>query len=112
MSPSIEIPNNALTYQIEYDLALRTYAAITNNKLGVDDTLALFVSFNNGATWDKTNMIKVYTSADSAVMSGNHVNSARSFFVERSSNQAWLVLAVYCFKCRQRHFRRQLPSEG
>lgn len=72
MSPSIEIPNNALTYQIEYDLALRTYAATTNNKLGVDDTLALFVSFNNGATWDKTNMIKVYTSADSAVMSGNH----------------------------------------
>ena len=73
MSPSIEIPNNALTYQIEYDLALRTYAATTNNKLGVDDTLALFVSFNNGATWDKSNMIKVYTSADSAVMSGSHV---------------------------------------
>jgi hypothetical protein len=72
MSPSIEIPNNALSYQIEYDLALRTYAATTNNKLGVDDTLALFVSFNNGATWDKTNMIKVYTSADSAVMSGSH----------------------------------------
>ena len=73
ISPSVEIPNNALTYQVEYDVALRSYAATTNNKLGVDDTLALFVSFNNGATWDKSNMIKVYTSADSAVMSGSRV---------------------------------------
>jgi Secretion system C-terminal sorting domain/Fibronectin type III domain/Right handed beta helix region/Carbohydrate-binding module 48 (Isoamylase N-terminal domain) len=73
ISPLIFIPNNALTYQIEYDIALRTWNATTNNKLGVDDTLALVVSFNNGATWEKSNMFKVYSSADSAVMSGSHV---------------------------------------
>ncbi|MFM6997684.1 MAG: fibronectin type III domain-containing protein, partial [Bacteroidota bacterium] len=73
MSPSIEIPNNALSYQVEYDLALTTWNATTANFLGVDDTLALFVSLNNGATWDKTNMIKVYTAADTITPAGRHV---------------------------------------
>ncbi|MBM4179737.1 MAG: hypothetical protein FJ211_10485, partial [Ignavibacteria bacterium] len=73
MSPSIEIPNNALSYQVEYDLALTTWNATTANFLGVDDTLALLVSLNNGATWDKTNMIKVYTAADTITPAGRHV---------------------------------------
>jgi hypothetical protein len=73
MSPSIEIPNNALSYQVEYDVALTSWNATTANFLGVDDTLALFVSLNNGATWDKTNMIKVYTAADTITPAGRHV---------------------------------------
>ena len=48
ISPSIAIPNNALSYQIEYDLALTTWNGTTANTLGVDDTLALVVSLDNG----------------------------------------------------------------
>jgi hypothetical protein len=70
ISPAIEIPNNALSYQIEYDLALTPFTGVTSTFLGVDDTLALVVSFNNGQTWEKANLVKVYNSADTITPTG------------------------------------------
>ena len=70
ISPSIEIPNNALTYQIEYDLALVPWTGFNYVTLGVDDTLALLVSFNNGVTWDRANAVRTYTAADSIPITG------------------------------------------
>ncbi len=70
ISPLVFIPNNALTYQVEYDIALTTWNATTPNFLGVDDTLALLVSFNNGATWEKSNVIKTYRSTDTLTPAG------------------------------------------
>jgi hypothetical protein len=73
MTPAIEIPNNALSYQIEYDLALTTYSGANATSLGVDDTLALIVSFNNGLTWDKANTVALYTSASTITPAGSKV---------------------------------------
>ena len=70
ISPSIEIPNNALTYQIEYDLALVPWIGFNYSNLGVDDTLALFVSLDNGSTWDRLNAVRTYTAADSIPITG------------------------------------------
>jgi hypothetical protein len=73
MTPAIEIPNNALSYQIEYDLALTTYSGASATALGVDDTLALIVSFNNGLTWDKANTVALYTSASTITPAGSKI---------------------------------------
>ena len=73
MTPAIEIPNNALSYQIEYDLALTTYSGANATTLGVDDTLALIVSFNNGLTWDKANTVALYTSASTITPAGSKI---------------------------------------
>jgi hypothetical protein len=73
MTPSIAIPNNANSYQIEYDLALTTWNAITSNTMGVDDTLALIVSLDNGLTWNKSNAVITYSAASVITPAGSHV---------------------------------------
>ena len=73
ISPPIEIPNNSNSYQIEYDLALTTWNAITANTMGVDDTLALVVSLDNGATWNKSNTVISYNAASTITPAGSHV---------------------------------------
>ena len=73
ISPSIAIPNNALSYQIEYDLALTTWNGTTANTLGVDDTLALVVSLDNGLTWNLSNTVIAYNSASTITAAGSHV---------------------------------------
>ena len=73
MTPAIEIPNNSLSFQIEYDLALTTYSGASATALGVDDTLALIVSFNNGLTWDKANTVALYTSASTITPAGSKI---------------------------------------
>ena len=72
ITPSIEIPNNAKNYQIEYDLALTPWTGTAQTFLGVDDTLALVVSLDNGATWNKSNIIKVYEPGDTILPTGGH----------------------------------------
>jgi hypothetical protein len=73
ISPSIAIPNNALSYQIEYDLALTAYAATTAATMGVDDTLALVVSLDNGLTWNLSNTVMAYNAASTITPAGSHV---------------------------------------
>ncbi|MSP65337.1 MAG: T9SS type A sorting domain-containing protein, partial [Flavobacteriaceae bacterium] len=73
ISPSIAIPNNALSYQIEYDLALTAYAATTASTMGVDDTLALVVSLDNGLTWNLSNTVMAYNAASTITPAGSHV---------------------------------------
>ncbi len=73
ISPSIAIPNNALSYQIEYDLALTTWNATTANTMGVDDTLALVVSLDNGLTWNLSNTVMAYNAASTITAAGSHV---------------------------------------
>ncbi len=73
ITPSIEIPNNVNSYQIEYDLALTNWNAITASTLGVDDTLALIVSLDNGLTWNKSNAVITYHAASAITPAGGHV---------------------------------------
>jgi len=73
ISPSIAIPNNALSYQIEYDLALTAYSATTATTMGVDDTLALVVSLDNGLTWNLSNTVMAYNAASTITPAGSHV---------------------------------------
>ena len=73
ISPPIEIPNapnNLIT--LEYDIALTTFGGVAATALGVDDTLSLVVSLDNGATWNKSNSIKTYTSASTILPTGQH----------------------------------------
>jgi len=72
MTPTIDIPVNNNAYNIEYDLALTTYSGANATFLGVDDTLSLFVSLDNGATWNKSNSVRTYTAADTISPTGIH----------------------------------------
>lgn len=72
VSPTITVPNTGADYTIEFDLALTKWNNTSSQTLGVDDTLAVVVSTDNGTTWSKDNIIKVYTSEDAISNTGQH----------------------------------------
>lgn len=64
VSPTINLGTGTPAKQVEFNLALTTFAATTSNTLGVDDTLAVVVSTDNGVTWSSANIVKTYTSSN------------------------------------------------
>ena len=61
VSPSIDLGNGATGYQVEFDLAMTAWSGTSVAILGVDDTLALVISTDNGNTWNTSNILKTWT---------------------------------------------------
>jgi len=72
VSPTIDLGSGATQYQLEFDLALTKFAATTGDTLGVDDTLAVLISTDNGATWSSSNILRLYTAANYIPPTGQH----------------------------------------
>ncbi|NUN08790.1 MAG: choice-of-anchor D domain-containing protein [Ignavibacteriaceae bacterium] len=71
VSPQINLGTGTPDIQLEFDLALTKFGAVTADTLGVDDTLAVFLSTDNGATW--TTKLKEWTSASPLISNtGQH----------------------------------------
>ncbi|GMU84946.1 MAG: hypothetical protein AMXMBFR48_01880 [Ignavibacteriales bacterium] len=63
VSPAIDLGSNSPVKQIEYNLALTNFGGTNAVSLGVDDTLAVVISTDNGVTWSPANIIKLYNSS-------------------------------------------------
>lgn len=63
VSPTIDLGSGTPAKQVEFDMALTNFAGTNPVTLGVDDSLIVIVSTDNGLTWDYANIRKVYTSA-------------------------------------------------
>ncbi|MFD1552032.1 hypothetical protein DNU06_00970 [Putridiphycobacter roseus] len=61
VSPSIDLGNGTTGYQVEFDLAMTAWSNSSVDILGADDTLALVISLDNGATWTTNNILKTWT---------------------------------------------------
>jgi len=72
VSPTIDLGSGATQYQLEFDLALTKYSQTTGDTLGVDDTLAVLISTDNGATWSSSNILRLYTAANYIPPTGQH----------------------------------------
>ena len=72
VSPTIDLGSGSTSYQLEYDLALTKCSTTTQDTLGTDDTLAVVISTDNGVTWSKDNIIKLYTSNNFIPPTGMH----------------------------------------
>ncbi|HRI46132.1 MAG TPA: choice-of-anchor D domain-containing protein [Ignavibacteriaceae bacterium] len=70
VSPTIDLGTGTPTKQVEFDLALTLYNATTSATLGVDDTLAVVVSTDNGVSWNPANIVKVYNSTTPILNTG------------------------------------------
>jgi hypothetical protein len=74
VSPSINLGTGG-NYQLEFDLATLEFFNTIPTVLGSDDSLAVVVSTDNGATWSTTNIIGLWTTANTPVSaSGLHVS--------------------------------------
>ncbi|RUA25904.1 MAG: hypothetical protein DSY76_06290, partial [Bacteroidetes bacterium] len=70
ISPSIDLSTG--NYQLEFDMALTAPGSTADTTLGVDDSVVVVISTDNGATWNKANKLKVWTSNDSISNVGEH----------------------------------------
>ncbi|GAB5416775.1 MAG: hypothetical protein Crog4KO_22640 [Crocinitomicaceae bacterium] len=59
VSPSIDLTGGP--FQLEYDVALTTFSGTGATTMDPDDSLAVVISTDNGATWSNTNLLQVYT---------------------------------------------------
>ncbi|HOJ17870.1 MAG TPA: choice-of-anchor D domain-containing protein [Ignavibacteriaceae bacterium] len=74
ITPTINIGSleASVNYQLEFDLALTTYGTTNATTMGDDDTMAVVISTDNGATWSNANILKAYTSTSVISNTGQH----------------------------------------
>ncbi|MDX1446893.1 T9SS type A sorting domain-containing protein, partial [Lishizhenia sp.] len=71
ISPSIDLTGG--NTQVSFDLIATEYASTTPAVWGTDDSLAIVVSTDNGATWSLANVEKVFTAANPIDANGETV---------------------------------------
>lgn len=79
ISPSIYL-DPTLTLQVNFDAAITVWNQTTQATLGSDDTLALVISTDNGATWSKNNIIRVFTASSTVPATGQQYIDALSAY--------------------------------
>ncbi len=72
ITPTVTL-SPGVQHQVEFDIALAKFGNTTWDSLGVDDTVAVVVSTDNGATWPASNVIKRWVYGDSIPTTGTHV---------------------------------------
>ncbi|NVK63477.1 MAG: T9SS type A sorting domain-containing protein, partial [Flavobacteriales bacterium] len=70
ISPSIDLAGGP--FQLEYDVALTTYSGTVATTLDADDSLAVVISTDNGATWSNANILQFYTAGSEPSNTGDH----------------------------------------
>lgn len=74
ISPSIYLDPTITNLQVEFDVSISQFNSATQGYLdGSDDTLAVVISTDNGATWSNTNIIWYTDENDTIDVSGEHV---------------------------------------
>jgi hypothetical protein len=72
VTPTIDLGDGSIDYQLEFDLALTKYNATTPDTLGIDDSLAVVISTNNGLTWEPANVLQLWTASTLISNTGQH----------------------------------------
>jgi hypothetical protein len=72
VSPSIDLSTKN-NYQLEFDMALTKRGLTDAVNLKEGDTLAVVISTDNGQTWSKDNIIKLWTYTSNISNTGEHV---------------------------------------
>lgn len=72
ISPSIYLDPNTPNLQIEFDAAITEWISQTQGYLGSDDSLAIVISTDNGASWSDSDILWLATDADTIDAAGEH----------------------------------------
>ncbi len=73
LSQSIDLGTTATNYQLEFDIALTDYFNTSATTLGVDDTIAVVISTDNGATWQLANVLQLWVAGSEPSNTGDHI---------------------------------------
>ena len=61
ISPTIDLGDGSIPYQVQFDVALTTWENTDLDVLSEDDSLAFIISTDNGLTWSSENLLKTWT---------------------------------------------------
>jgi hypothetical protein len=75
ITPSVNLGSGSNAFNLEFDVAFVATSTSTAQALGSDDTLALVISTDNGATWSLGNVLTLFTASNSLLPGGvQHVS--------------------------------------
>ncbi|MDB9931306.1 T9SS type A sorting domain-containing protein [Flavobacteriales bacterium] len=93
ISPSIDLGTGALPYQVEFDIALTSYANTSATTLGVDDSVTFLISTDNGTTWSDTNILISWNSTTTPISPTGQFQSINL------TNAGYTGLVRFAFYC-------------
>lgn len=73
ISPQFDL-GTAGNYILEFDLAILDWTSWTDEALGLDDTLAVVISTDGGATWSNSNILEFWTATNTPLTGGTHIS--------------------------------------
>ncbi|NQV36818.1 MAG: lamin tail domain-containing protein, partial [Candidatus Marinimicrobia bacterium] len=73
VTPPIDLGDGSVAYQAEFDLAYTTYSGTSSATLGVDDTLAVVISTDNGTHWLAANALQIWDSTTPISNTGERI---------------------------------------
>lgn len=73
VSPSIDLGAGTTDYLLSFDVAVTDYANTNIGPLGVDDTLAMVISTDDGATWTTGNILQMWGMGTEPSNTGDYV---------------------------------------
>jgi hypothetical protein len=66
-SISLGTPTATTNFALEFDAGIVNLGTTTPSGMGSDDTLAVVISTDNGATWSRSNIVKLFTTANTPI---------------------------------------------
>lgn len=72
-TPTIDLGTGTTNYQLEFDIALTPYSGSASTTLGVDDTIRVVISTDNGLTWNRINTLQAWNSNTPISNTGDHI---------------------------------------
>ncbi|RFC53386.1 fibronectin type III domain-containing protein [Brumimicrobium aurantiacum] len=72
ISPTFDLGTSS-NYELKFDVGLTDFSGSGTDNMGADDTLAVVISTDNGATWSKANILKLYEQGTEPSNSGETV---------------------------------------
>ncbi len=73
ISPSIDLGTGTTTYQLEFDVILTDFIGTGADLMDADDTLAVFISTDNGATWSTNDILRLWDVNDQPSNTGDAI---------------------------------------
>jgi hypothetical protein len=73
VSPSIDLGTGATPYELNFDIALTEHNTTAFEPFDADDTIAVVISTDNGATWERANVLQYFTQGSEPSTTGDNV---------------------------------------
>ncbi len=91
ISPTIDLGDGSIAYQLEFDAALTSYNSTSANTFGSDDQFSVVISENNGLTWSQNDTLRTWGPGMT------FSNSGESVVIDLSAYTDEIKIAFYAY---------------